>query len=301
MTDQDRLQLIALTGALVGLAVLGIWGFLKVNRSRRPKPAPPPQASTPWVWVFLILVVGLITYILSGPKQAGRGPTSPTWLAPIISLGLALGSFGLLIGYQLYRHYDRAASRALKRARAGDTEGAIAELRVAMEERKAPEARPDEGAASNPYAAPRPPRRKRPATRENVMGLLHAMREEWPEAYRWFLEAEKVGGRQAHLLGSQGVALWKMGRPEEAVGLLEEACSLEPMSALHPCNLCLVMVDLGRIDEAREQLARAEANYKKHIVFPASARRAIGAEVESLRKKLASFPGDRDFEVFDEL
>ena len=133
------------------------------------------------------------------------------------------------------------------------------------------------------------------------MGLLHLMREEWPEAYRWFVEAEEIGGRKAHGLGNQGVALSKMGRTEEAIALLEEACLLAPQDVLQRCNLGFVLFDLGRIDEAREQLAKAEANFKKLVMFSASAKQPYGDRVETLRKKLASDPESRDRAVFNEV
>jgi hypothetical protein len=295
MADQDLLPAIAVTGAFVGIALLAIWAVFKIISSRKPKLR--PRASTPpWVWLFLAVVVAFITYSTAGSPRPGRAPApqpAPIWMVLACLFGTIIVMVVVLIGRQFYQQYDRAASRALKRGQAGDTAGAIAELQDAMGLRKPSEARPGEQTAPwNPYSAPLP-RRNRSAVRSYTMGLLHFMREEWPEAYQWFLEAEEVGGRQAHYLGNQGVMLWKMGRSDEAVVLLEAACSGAPQDVVQPCNLGLVLVDLGRLDEAREQLARAEANYKKLVMFPASAKEPIGAVVESLREKLEVEPGSR--------
>ncbi len=298
MANQDWMVIfgLAVIFVVVGLAA---WNLLRLFRWIRkfksaPEPVSEPTNSTSsWIWVFLIAVVGLISYMLSGgepAKEPAPDPT-PSWLRVVIVFGLILGVFVVLIGYQLYRQYDRAASRALKRGNAGDTAGAIAELRDAIEASDSANARPDDpSAARNPYAPPRL-RRKGSPVRANTMGLLHSMREEWSEAYEWFVKAEEIGGREAICLGNQGLMLWKMGRPTEAVVVLEEACKLAPQEVLLLNNLGLVLVDLGRIDEAREKLALAEVNFKKLILFPASAKIPIGAEIESLRKKLEVEPG----------
>ena len=36
-------------------------------------------------------------------------------------------------------------------------------------------------------------------------------------------EAERMGGPQANVLGTKGLALWKLGRPREALASLETA------------------------------------------------------------------------------
>jgi Tetratricopeptide repeat len=289
MSNQDWAVIFGLAIVLlvVGLAIWGLLGLLRWIRKF--KPVPEPKKSTPpWIWVFLIAVVALFTYVLS-PRRPGGAPDPgpyPAWMVPVIIVGLPVVTFVVLIGYQLYRNYDRAATRALKRGQAGDTAGAIAELRAAIEKSMSPEDRSDETASTNPYAAPAP-RRKGSAVRANALGALLSIREEWAEAYEWFVRAEEFGGRQAIYLGNQGLMLWKMGRAEEAAVLLEEACSLAPLDALQPCNLGQIFFDLGRIEEARQQLATAEANYKKLVMFPASAKKPIGVQIDALREKLA--------------
>jgi Flp pilus assembly protein TadD len=88
------------------------------------------------------------------------------------------------------------------------------------------------------------------------------MREEWPEALRWFLEAEKIGGRRAIYLKNQGVVMMEMGRLSEAATLLEEACRLSPGDVVAFSRYGHALADLGRLDDARELLAWAERNFK---------------------------------------
>jgi Flp pilus assembly protein TadD len=169
----------------------------------------------------------------------------------------------VLYAVALYQNYDRASSKAIKLAKAGDPVGAIALLKAEIEVGKPS------------------------AIRFTTLGVLHSIREEWTEAYKAFLEAEAIGGRQAIHLSNLGVALLKLGRPVEAEPLLQEACALDPVSPLFACNLGRILAELGRPDEAASQLTIAEAAYKKLWSIPPSSKKPIGEEIDKLRLRLA--------------
>jgi Flp pilus assembly protein TadD len=180
----------------------------------------------------------------------------------LLVIGSIGGLFAILYAVLFFRNYDRDVNKAIKLHNAGDKEGAIAWLKAASEGR-----RPS-------------------ANRSNTLGIFSIVREDWAGAYQAFLEAEAIGGRQAPFLANQGLALWKLGRLDEAEPLLRQASAMAPTDPTIACNLGHVLADLGRIDDASRQLSIAEMAYEKYIVFPRSAKVPIGQEIAKLREKL---------------
>jgi tetratricopeptide (TPR) repeat protein len=176
--------------------------------------------------------------------------------------GAFLGLVGLIWVYTWFINHDRDASRALKLAQAGDKDGALFELKAAMDGRKPS------------------------ATRSNTLGLIHFLREEWPEAYKAFLDAESIGGKNANYVGNQGVALLKMGRLDEAAVLLEESYRMAPTNALMASNYGIVLADLGRIEEAVEQQIRAEKNLRTTLPLIPGSRAIFRREIELLGERI---------------
>jgi hypothetical protein len=63
----------------------------------------------------------------------------------------------------------------------------------------------------------------------------------------------------------RGVAVWRLGRPAEALSLMEVTLEQEPdLEALAVASYGLVLAELGRADEARQALAHAESLYPAH-------------------------------------
>jgi hypothetical protein len=273
MTLSDWIACLLIIAALLSILVATSLGFLKLagwikRKVGKPeaKPAPSPQPKTPpWIWVFLIALVALVTYVVSGKGQ--KPPGQP--IEPVLPGGLILYLVGVIfavvvggIAIQIFRQYDRDVIRAFKLANAGDKDGALFDLKASMEGRKPS------------------------AIRTNAVGALHAVRDEWTEAYKAFLEAEAIGGHQAIYVGNQGIALTKLGRLSEGETLLAEACAMDPNSAILACMYGEVLTELGRLDEAGQQLAKAKKAYKTTLMFPPSAKKPLLEEIEKLRQKL---------------
>src|SRR5207302_7573280 len=123
---------------------------------------------------------------------------------------------------------------ALRLARSGHVDAAISRLQSLMESR-----------------GPSP-------RHSSALGDCYLLLEQWQQAYIQYLDAERLDGRRGRYLAKQGFALWKLDRAAEAVTLLETASRSEPMNPSHAWTSCLILADLGRYDEAREQLRRAE-------------------------------------------
>ncbi len=269
---------IAITLVLVAIVMAGISVFWMVRKKSRtePKPEAKPESkqSTPaWVWFFLLGGVAVVTYAASKKKdpQQALEPLAWDWSTLWLFLGYGVGLLTCLfvVSYiaAILRNYDRDALRALKLANAGDKDGALALLKTAMEDRKPS------------------------AIRSCALGSIHALREEWADAYKAFLDAEKIGGRQAVYIAGQGLTLRKLGRLEEAEVAYRDACAMQPNVPYYPCSLGFVLAELSRFDEARAQLAIAEEKYPKFVVFPASAKKEFAEEIMKLREKLASENG----------
>jgi tetratricopeptide (TPR) repeat protein len=151
------------------------------------------------------------------------------------------------------RFHDRDVSSSLRRANEGDLDGAIAELRAAID-------------AKGPSAP-----------RLNGLGVLFSLREAWGEALAVFDEAVRLGKRHPLFLGNQGLALRKLGRAGEAVEVLSEAIAKEPSGFLLHVHRCHALLDLGRLDEARADLERAVAIRGQQITLASKAVREEGA------------------------
>src|SRR5262249_47988519 len=102
-----------------------------------------------------------------------------------------------------------------------------------------------------------------------------------------YLDAERLDGRRGRYLAKQGFALWKLDRSAEAATLLASARKLEPMNPSHAWTSCLILADLGRYDEARGELRRAESLLGKGLPLAAARRRALESSIEVCRKRLA--------------
>ncbi|MFF5712404.1 BTAD domain-containing putative transcriptional regulator [Streptomyces sp. NPDC012756] len=136
------------------------------------------------------------------------------------------------------------------------------------------------------------------------MGIVDVHRGRFRQAHVWFAEALRHARDQgdprneARAIAGTGVALWPLGRVEEAVGLLSRALELATglgddwLTGVSACNLGAIHALRGRHEEALDQygaaLALAEKNDRPRTIaqslcFVAGAHHALGRPAESAR------------------
>src|SRR5207249_3796941 len=62
----------------------------------------------------------------------------------------------------------------------------------------------------------------------NHLALLRGLQGRWAESLRLIEEAEEQADPKPETLANKGVALWKLGRPQEALPFLQEAARRLP-------------------------------------------------------------------------
>ena len=189
------------------------------------------------VFMTIVLIAGALAVAFAVASEwAGRGRAADALILrfavmlPIL-LFVVLGGMVLVLWL---RHRDPIASHALSRAGEGDVDGAIRDLL-------------DEAALKG-----------QTAHRANALGTLYLEKEEYREALGRFDEAERLGYDRTVCRANRANALRKMGRVAEAAALFEELCAEKPDEPVLAGMYCLALADLGRMEEAREQLRRAE-------------------------------------------
>lgn len=117
------------------------------------------------------------------------------------------------------------------------------------------------------------------------LGVALVAQEKWAEALKWFECAEESAGPLARMSrGNKALVLWKLGRPAEAAGILAELRVREPNDIRYACNYSRILAELGRRDEARQQLTEAEILLAKSSVGARFADKGLVAEIEDLRR-----------------
>ena len=89
------------------------------------------------------------------------------------------------------------------------------------------------------------------------------------EALAAFEEAERLAGPAPLILGNKGLALWKLGRPQEALSCFEQAYTASPDELVTVTNYSLLLADVGRLEEAKDKLAWAEHLYTSQRILRA--------------------------------
>jgi WD40 repeat protein/serine/threonine protein kinase len=90
--------------------------------------------------------------------------------------------------------------------------------------------------------------------------------DQYLRAVRWLEEANQVPPKNSDVLGNLGLALYRLGRFEEAVANLESAYKINMSGYYGPAGrdlvgLAMAQYQLGRIEEARETLARSRDDW----------------------------------------
>jgi tetratricopeptide (TPR) repeat protein len=162
--------------------------------------------------------------------------------------------------YWLWQYRSRL--RANRLARKGDVEGAINFIEREIESK---------GPSGERYY---------------ILGTLFNCQRQWGKAVLAFEEAAWRGGWQAEYLTSEALALWNLGRCQEAAALMEEGCPRNPQDLDAACNYSLILADLGRWDEAWQQFQRADRICRLTVAFPRSAWRTRKQQVRNCRQLL---------------
>ena len=89
------------------------------------------------------------------------------------------------------------------------------------------------------------------------LARLHDRDENFSEAQRLYRKAIKAEPGNAMAYNDLGLCLARNDRDEESIAALRQAISLEPSSKLYRNNLATVLVDMGRVDAAWNELVGA--------------------------------------------
>ena len=189
----------------------------------------------------------------------GAGLEAPRFVVAGLA-GVLLGLFaGSVLVSLLFR--NREADDAMRRGfEMGDLDGAIAELRSSIE------TGPPDG------------------QQHNLLGVLLFQKEQWADAYKEYLEAEALLGRELVVLNNMAMALLKLGRPQEALEILIEANKTYPGQFIIVLNLGHVLAALNRLPEARAWLAKAEEISQNTTFLSFKAREYREQQRESVAK-----------------
>ncbi len=118
-----------------------------------------------------------------------------------------------------------------------------------------------------------------------------------------FDEAERRRFNPKLVRTNRGVAFLAAGRFPEALPLLEEAARANPKLIADQCNLCLVLAELGRTDDASIMLDRIEELRRQQAMILTTtplARDQIDQTIQNCRDRLAGKPKP-DLAALDEL
>ncbi|MFI5456890.1 MAG: tetratricopeptide repeat protein [Isosphaerales bacterium] len=283
-----NIQEVLFIGGIVGLAVLVLIAIdragLRARRraERRAKLARQDELAVPAspsririrLFTILWLAVGAVLIVMGRIRLPGPGQIL-TWVGTVFGATIAI--VGLVIAVKLFRHYDRGVNRAYERANTGDVEGAVAELRAQVEAK---------GLS---------------AARANALGCLLIKRKDWQGANDMFDEAERFGMDRTVVRNNQGKALMESANYDAAFPLLEEVARANPNELTYQCNLCLVLAELGRVEEAQKQLSRIE-DFRKNLIFILGPRyrQSIDGAIQDCRDRLNGMP-KADLAALDEL
>lgn len=96
------------------------------------------------------------------------------------------------------------------------------------------------------------------------LARLRDREEDYPEAQRLYRKAIEVAPETAMAYNDLGLCLARSDRHEESIIALRQAISLEPSRTMYRNNLATVLVDLGRNDEAWNELLGAHSPAEAH-------------------------------------
>lgn len=209
--------------------------------------------------IALLVLCPLILLFLTDPNLVSWKQWA--WLIVSSLLGVLLF---LCIGfYFMTRWKYRIHYRAVRLAQAGDVEGAIALLHEHMRDHEPT------------------------ALCCNNLAVFYGMQNKWDEALRMVEQAEALSSSQPGLLATKGLALWKLGRTQEALPCLEEAQRRNSADLLVTCNYGSLLAELRRHAEARELLRHADHLIASQTVIGAANRQTRDQALKEFRQRVS--------------
>lgn len=255
-----------------------------------PRPVLEPVAGRPpvpaWCWILGVLVGITLAVWYPRPRAVQRPPHRPFQTprrvlnnghvdraakglpvreSPGASFlgGVVITLVGAVFALRYLRSHDGALSRASKRAKAGDVEGAIADMQALIEKKGLTVARFN-----------------------HLSGLLTRC-ERWDEAAALYRKAKALGEIKGICQLNLGMALQKLGRPEEALAELQDVERNGPWVPAMRCLIslysALALTGLDRRDEALKHLEGAKSAAR---ALPRAQRAAWDNELEKYRRAL---------------
>ena len=100
--------------------------------------------------------------------------------------------------------------------------------------------------------------------RLTALGVALVEQNRLAEALSQFEAAQRMARKPADAKINVATVLWKLGRREEAMRLLEEVCRESPDNYTAICNSCLLLAELGLRTEAYDRLEQAERVFERH-------------------------------------
>ena len=234
----------------------------KTRSVRLASQGPPTPA---WLWLVLLGGFALIFWQFSPKRPGPKPPPAPSpWIWLLVFVGISVICFLATAIWKLRFNLDWGVQRAEKRAREGDLDGAITDLREQIEEK---------GATQH---------------RVNALGIFLMRQERWDEAAAMFRKGDELGEFNKDVCRANlGLALLKGGKPAEAIPVLEDAARIGPQVPSLKCivslHMALALAELNRWDEAEEHFRRAEDAARG---LRKSHSAALEQELEQCRQKL---------------
>lgn len=269
------------SGLLLGLfilvcAVIIAWlnDFTKAKKAKAANAGTskgqPTSPRSPWLWLLLMIGFAVIMAVVAprNPQRKAVPPANPktAFLCPVLMVGAVL-LIVVWFARAYFRHYDRRVVLAYRRADEGDVEGAITDLRRAIEEK---------GMSVN---------------RANGLGVLLSQQKKWEEALAAFQEGDRCGGEKDALnRWHVGLALARTGRGEEARPYVLKAAELAPHWPLIGCQVCRLLVELGYHDDAREVLRKVNEAFERTTHLSSSSRKQAETQIEECRALVEGKP-----------
>jgi len=234
----------------------------KAARRAEQKGRKPPQRylnnKTSW-WLVLALLIFCPVVIVFAYCSSLLGVSH--WVAIVFTTFAVAVLARVAFLYLVVVRKLRVLNRATRLAQAGDVEGAIALSKEHM-------------------------RRHGPTVfLYNNLAAYHGLQDEWSEALAMIEQAEQMGDAEPFLLGSKGMALWKLGRTDEALSSFEEACRRAPNDLGIACNYGSLLVEVGRLPEALELLRTADDLFADQRNRSAASHQVFEQALEEFRRK----------------
>jgi hypothetical protein len=124
------------------------------------------------------------------------------------------------------------------------------------------------------------------AYRANNLACLLTDKREWPDAYKRHMQAKELGLPGWLLENNLCVVLRELGLFTDALDLIEPQASKPNANLLQVCNYCRALIDAGRLDDAWDQIGRAETMLVRNQTrLPMSAGHALRGELDHCRTR----------------